>query len=66
MTELQITQEYFGQSTHLVYLAPLWREFFDADTFTKGAGSPVSKVVDGIAHRGGNRHCRRRQHRQRP
>ena len=47
MTELQITQEYFGHSTHLVYLAPMWREFFDADTFTKGPGSPVSKVVDG-------------------
>jgi alpha-glucuronidase len=47
MTELQITQEYFGHSTHLVYLAPLWREFFDAETFTKGPGSPVSKVVDG-------------------
>jgi len=47
MTELQITQEYFGQSTHLVYLAPMWREFFDVDTFTKGAGSPMSKVVDG-------------------
>ncbi len=47
MTELQITQEYFGHSTHMVYLAPLWREFFDADTFTKGPGSPVAKVVDG-------------------
>ncbi len=67
MTELQITQEYFGHSTHMVYLAPLWREFFDADTFTKGPGSPVSKVADGsltgerrtgIAGSG--------QHRQRP
>ena len=47
LTELQITQEYFGHSTHLVYLAPLWREFFDAETFTKGPGSRVSKVVDG-------------------
>ena len=28
MAELQITQEYLGQSTHLVYLAPMWREFF--------------------------------------
>ena len=28
MAELQITQEYLGQSEHLVYLAPLWREFF--------------------------------------
>ena len=26
--ELQITQEYLGQSRHLVYLAPMWREFF--------------------------------------
>ncbi|MCF0165970.1 MAG: alpha-glucuronidase [Bacteroidales bacterium] len=29
MPELQITQEYLGQSTHLVYLAPMWKEFFD-------------------------------------
>ena len=28
MAELQITQEYLGQSRHLVYLAPMWREFF--------------------------------------
>ena len=28
MVELQITQEYLGQSRHLVYLAPMWREFF--------------------------------------
>ena len=28
MAELQITQEYLGQSRHLVYLAPLWKEFF--------------------------------------
>lgn len=26
--ELQITQEYLGQSRHLVYLAPMWKEFF--------------------------------------
>lgn len=26
--ELQITQEYLGQSKHLVYLAPMWKEFF--------------------------------------
>ena len=29
MAELQITQEYLGQSKHLVYLAPMWKEFFD-------------------------------------
>lgn len=28
MAELQITQEYLGQSRHLVYLAPMWTEFF--------------------------------------
>jgi len=28
MAELQITQEYTGQSKHLVYLAPMWEEFF--------------------------------------
>ena len=28
MVEFQITQEYLGQSKHLVYLAPMWKEFF--------------------------------------
>ena len=28
IAELQITQEYLGQSKHLVYLAPIWKEFF--------------------------------------
>lgn len=28
IAELQITQEYLGQSKHLTYLAPLWKEFF--------------------------------------
>ena len=28
MPELQITQEYLGQSRHLVYLGPMWQEFF--------------------------------------
>ena len=28
MAELQITQEYLGQSKHLVYLSPMWEEFF--------------------------------------
>src|SRR6187200_556861 len=47
MAELQVTQEYFGHSTHLVYLAPMWNEFFQSDTFSKGPGSKVSRVVDG-------------------
>ena len=28
MAELQITQEYLGQGNHLVFLAPMWKEFF--------------------------------------
>ena len=47
MMEFQITQEYLGQATHLVYLAPMWEEVLDADTYAKGEGSTVAKVVDG-------------------
>ncbi|HEY8548864.1 MAG TPA: alpha-glucuronidase family glycosyl hydrolase [Vicinamibacterales bacterium] len=47
MAELQITQEYLGHANHLVYLAPMWKEFFDADTYAQGPGSTVAKVVDG-------------------
>jgi alpha-glucuronidase len=45
--ELQITQEYLGHSNHLVYLAPMWKEFFDSDTFVQGKGSTVARVADG-------------------
>ena len=47
VVELQITQEYLGHSTHLVYLAPMWKEFFDTDTFARGPGSTVAKIADG-------------------
>jgi len=47
MPELQITQEYLGFSNHLVFLASMWREVLDADTYAKGPGSTVTKVVDG-------------------
>ena len=50
MAELQITQEYLGHSKHLVYLAPMWKEFFDADTFARGPGSTVAKAIDGSLH----------------
>ena len=50
MAELQITQEYLGHSNHLVYLAPMWKETLDADTFAAGPGSLVSRVVDGTLH----------------
>jgi alpha-glucuronidase len=45
--EFQITQEYLGFATHLVYLAPLFEEVLDSDTWSKGSGSTVGKVVDG-------------------
>lgn len=47
MMEFQITQEYLGFSTHLVYLPKLYEEVFEADTFRKGKGSTVAKVIDG-------------------
>jgi len=45
--EFQLTQEYLGQATHLVYEAPLFKECLDADTYSKGKGSTVAKVIDG-------------------
>lgn len=47
MPELQITQEYLGFANHLVFLAPMWREFLDSDTYAKGQGSTVTRVADG-------------------
>jgi alpha-glucuronidase len=47
MPEFQITQEYLGFSNHLVFLAQMWREVFDSDTYARGGGSTVSRVVDG-------------------
>ena len=47
MMEFQITQEYLGFATHLVYLAPLWKEVLESDTHARGAGSTVARVVDG-------------------
>lgn len=45
--ELQITQEYLGFSNHLVFLAQMWREVLDTDTFAKGKGSTVARITDG-------------------
>jgi alpha-glucuronidase len=45
--EFQITQEYLGFSNHLVFLASMWREVLDSDTYAKGPGSTVAKVADG-------------------
>ena len=47
MPEFQITQEYLGASVHLVFLAPLFEECLKSDTFARGKGSLVAKVIDG-------------------
>jgi alpha-glucuronidase len=45
--ELQITKEYLGMATSLAYLAPMWEEVLHADTYAKGQGSTVARVIDG-------------------
>jgi alpha-glucuronidase len=50
MMEFQITKEYLGFATHLVYLGTLFEEALDADTMVKGKGSTVAKVVEGELH----------------
>ena len=50
MMEFQITQEYLGFSTHLVYLAPLFEECLKADTYAKGEGSTVASSIDGTLY----------------
>ncbi len=47
MMEFQITKEYLGQGTHLVGLGKMYEEVLQTDTYVKGEGSTVAKVVDG-------------------
>ena len=47
MMEFQLTQEYLGQATTLAYLAPMYKECLESDTYAKGKGSTVAKVIDG-------------------
>lgn len=47
MMEFQLTQEYLGFSTHLVYLAPLFKECLEADTYSSGNNSFVANIIDG-------------------
>ena len=47
IAELQITQEYLGQSKHLTYLAPMWKEFFEFVNPDKLVGiSGVANIGD--------------------
>ena len=50
MMEFQITQEYLGQATQLVYMGPYYEEVLNADTYADGEGSTVGKVIDGSLH----------------
>ncbi|WP_228409473.1 alpha-glucuronidase family glycosyl hydrolase [Radiobacillus deserti] len=45
--EFQIAQEYLGQQKDLAFLIPMWKEVLDFDTYAKGEGSTVKKIVDG-------------------
>jgi alpha-glucuronidase len=45
--EFQLTQEYLGWATHMVYLAPMFKECLDTDTHAKGEGSTVANVLKG-------------------
>ncbi len=47
MLELQVTQEYFGFNLHLAYQGTLYEEVLNSDTYAKGEGSTVAKVVAG-------------------
>jgi alpha-glucuronidase len=51
MPELQITQEYLGHSYQLVYLAPMWEETLQSDTYRKGMGSTVARCTDGSIYK---------------
>ncbi|CAN5436765.1 alpha-glucuronidase family glycosyl hydrolase [soil metagenome] len=50
MMEFQVTKEYFGQDTHLVYLGAEFEEVLRADTYANGKGSTVARVIDGSLH----------------
>ena len=47
MMEYQITQEYLGFSTHLVFLPKLYEEVLESDTYKQGKGSTVAKIIEG-------------------
>jgi alpha-glucuronidase len=50
MLEVQITKEYLGFATHLAYLGPLYEETLSSDTYAKGAGSTVGRIIDGSVY----------------
>jgi alpha-glucuronidase len=49
--ELQITQEYFGQARHHVFLVPMWKEVLDFDLHAASGTTPVKALVAGKVFR---------------
>lgn len=47
MIEVDITMGGLGKDIYLGYMAPMWREALMSDTYAKGEGSTVAKVIDG-------------------
>ncbi|WP_100627382.1 alpha-glucuronidase family glycosyl hydrolase [Algoriphagus formosus] len=45
--EFQITQEYLGQATQLVYLGPMWEEILNTKTYRPGPSTTVASIIDG-------------------
>ncbi len=50
MMEFQITKEYLGFATHLVYLGALYEETLASDTYRPGPGHTVAQVIEGRGH----------------
>src|SRR5699024_847204 len=48
--EFQVAQEYTGQQIDLCYLVPQWKHVLNFDTFIKGEGTTIEKIVAGQIH----------------
>jgi len=55
--EMQITQEYLGHSNFLVFLAAMWKEVLEFDTFAKGPGSTVAYFLSTATSRSASSTC---------
>ncbi len=47
MLELQVTQEYFGFNLHLAYKGTYYEEVLNEDTYARGEGTTVARIVEG-------------------
>ena len=48
--EIDVSMGGLGKYINLGYMAPMWRETLMADTYAKGKGSTVARVIDGTLH----------------